>query len=209
MDIRRKFAQKKYYDRSSKSLPMLDVGTRVIFKKNGKEWHYGRIVRSVDDRSYIVVDDYDNHYRRNRRFIAKAYGNGINTSEMMAEEMDLRSRLQEGASRIVPPAVVRQHQQPTETGDVALPETSVETHRRPSESIESETGSDNTGDVSHSSTYFDAFSDSHSSDEESPNEPLDQGVNPEPRNLASDAPYRTRSGREVRRPDFYGDWVGH
>lgn len=202
---RKKERQKKYYDRGSKSLPMLDVGTRVIFKKNGKEWHYGRIVRNVDDRSYIVVDDYDNHYRRNRRFIAKAYRNGINTSEMMAEEMDLRNRLEEGVGRIVPPAVRRQPQRPTETGDVTLPETNVGTHRRPGVSDESETGSDNTGDVSNSSTYFDAFSESHSSDEE----PTDRGVDPEPGNLASNAPYRTRSGRKVRRPDFYGEWVSH
>lgn len=204
---RKKERQKKYYDRSSKSLPMLDVGTRVIFKKNGKEWHYGRIVRSVDDRSYIVVDDYENHYRRNRRFIAKAYGNGINTSEMLGEEMDLRNRLQEAAGRIVPPAAVHQSypQQPTEPGNVTLPRSSVDTHRRPSVTSEPETGSENAGEVSQSSTYFDAESDSQSSDEEPP----DQEVNPEPMELPTNAPYRTRSGREVRPPDFYGDWVRH
>lgn len=54
--VQEKFKQKKekqknYYDRSSTLLPMLDIGTRVIFKKNGKEWHYGRIVRNINDRS--------------------------------------------------------------------------------------------------------------------------------------------------------------
>lgn len=213
-EIQQKFGKKKerqkmYHDRSSKSLPILDIGTRVIFKKNGREWHYGRIERNVSDRSYIVVDDYDNHYRRNRRFIAKAYGDGINTSEMLGEEMDLRDRLQEGTSRIVPPAVVRQPQQPTETGNATLPRTNVDTHRRPGVSSESEDGSDSDGDVSQPSMYFDACGDSHSSDDELLDTSVEPEVNTEPANLATNEPYRTRSGRQVRRPDFYGEWVAH
>lgn len=206
---KKKERQKRYHDRSSRSLPMLDVGTRVIFKKNGREWHYGRISRSVNDRSYIVVDDYDNHYRRNRRFIAKAYGDGINTSEMLCEEMDLRNQLQGGPNRIVPPATVRQPQQSTESGNVTLPGAGVDTHRRPSVSSESEIESDDAGEVSQSSTYFDAYGDSQSSDDDLPCAPPDVAVNPEPVNLTPNVPYRTRSGREVRRPDFYGDWVTH
>lgn len=46
----KKEKQKYYYDRSVKSLPSSNLGDLVIFMKNGKEWHYGKIVGIVIDR---------------------------------------------------------------------------------------------------------------------------------------------------------------
>lgn len=69
---RKREKQRKYYNEHAKLLPDLNEGERIVFKKNGKElWHYGKIVKNVNERSYIVVDNYNNYYRRNRRFIAK------------------------------------------------------------------------------------------------------------------------------------------
>lgn len=58
----------------------------VIFKKRGKEWHYGKIVGNVNGRSYIIRDSFDNHFRRNRRFIAKSRNEDFNASDLMFEE---------------------------------------------------------------------------------------------------------------------------
>lgn len=63
--------QKAFYDRSSKTLPILNVGDTVIFKKEGKEWNNGQIIRQVNSRSYVVQDVDGNHFRRNRRLIVK------------------------------------------------------------------------------------------------------------------------------------------
>lgn len=90
-DIQNKLKEKKerqkyYYDRNVKSLPVLNVGELVIFKKNGKEWHYGKIIVSCNDRSYIIRDSFDNHFRRNRRFIAKTRNKDFNASDLLFEE---------------------------------------------------------------------------------------------------------------------------
>ncbi len=82
----KRMKQKYYFDRSAKALPLLKVGDLVIFKKNSHEWNYGTIVGNVNDRSYIVKDSFDNHYRRNRRFIAKTKNSGFNASDMLFEE---------------------------------------------------------------------------------------------------------------------------
>lgn len=84
--------QKYYYDRNAKALPVLGLGDLVIFKKNGKEWNYGTIVGNVSGRSYIIKDNFDNHFRRNRRFIAKTKNNEVNGGEVMFEE-NIRSNV--------------------------------------------------------------------------------------------------------------------
>lgn len=78
--------QKYYYDRNAKSLPVLADGNLVIFKKSGKEWHYGTIVAIFNDRSYVVRDSFGNHFRRNRRFIAKTKHEDFGASELLFEE---------------------------------------------------------------------------------------------------------------------------
>ncbi|XP_055623431.1 uncharacterized protein K02A2.6-like [Toxorhynchites rutilus septentrionalis] len=78
--------QKQYYDRSAKKLPLLKVGDRVLFKKNSKEWHYGQIVRDVNGSSFVVRDNFENHFRRNRRFITQTTNNELNTSELLTED---------------------------------------------------------------------------------------------------------------------------
>ncbi|XP_062701081.1 uncharacterized protein K02A2.6-like isoform X1 [Aedes albopictus] len=67
--------QKRYYDRSSKQLPLFSIGDRVLFKKNSKEWHYGQVIRDVNGKSFIVRDNFGSHYRRNRRFMTKTTNN--------------------------------------------------------------------------------------------------------------------------------------
>lgn len=78
--------QKSYYDRGSKLLPVLNDGDKVIFKRNGKEWTYGKIVRNVDGRSYVIIDDFENYYRRNRRFIVRTNNNDFDTSELLIQD---------------------------------------------------------------------------------------------------------------------------
>lgn len=52
----------------------------------GKEWHYGKVVGTVNGRSYIIRDSFDNYFRRNRRFIAKTQNNDFNASDLCFEE---------------------------------------------------------------------------------------------------------------------------
>lgn len=89
-EVQKKIENKKerqsyYYNRNAKSLQALYVGDLVIFKKEGKEWHYGSIVEIVNDRSYIIKDSFDNHFRRNRRFIARTNNRNFNTSDLLHE----------------------------------------------------------------------------------------------------------------------------
>lgn len=74
---RKMLSQRYYYNRGARNLPALQIGDRVIFKKNGKEWNYGCIIGVANDRSYIIRDNFDKHFRRNRRFIAKSFNNEI------------------------------------------------------------------------------------------------------------------------------------
>lgn len=67
-------------------MPALNVHDRVIFKKNGRKWHFGKVVGNVNDRSYIIADNLGNHFRHNRRFIAKTNNNDFNSSEFLCEE---------------------------------------------------------------------------------------------------------------------------
>lgn len=78
--------QKHYYNKHAKQLSVLSDGEKIIFKKNGKEWKYGKIVRRVNDRSYIIVDDFDNHFRRNRKFIVKTQNNDFNPGDVLLGE---------------------------------------------------------------------------------------------------------------------------
>lgn len=192
---RRKERQKHYYDRGAKKIPLLEVGKRVNFKKNSKEWHYGRIVRHVNDRSYIVVDDYDNHYRRNRRFIAKAFADGIDTSEMLSEEfMSADPTNKSLPVPIAPPVAV---QSSTDCGTPTASEFSNTGSRRQSTSGES--SASGPIDEPSQSSYYDASSNVYSSSEnESPT------MDDPPAAPPVAGPYRTRSGRTIRPPQRYG-----
>lgn len=61
------------------------IGDRVIFKKNSKEWNYGVFFGIVNDRSYLIKDNLNHVFRRNRRFIAKTKNNALNPSEILFE----------------------------------------------------------------------------------------------------------------------------
>ncbi|XP_067614385.1 probable serine/threonine-protein kinase dyrk1 [Eurosta solidaginis] len=87
--------QKYYYDRNAKALPILNPGDIIIFKKNNNEWHNGTVVAKCNERLYLVKENFNNHFRSNRRFIAKARNNDLNASELLAEEiMDYNNKNQ-------------------------------------------------------------------------------------------------------------------
>ena len=69
---RNQLQMKRNFDRSSKSLPSLKIGTKVFFRKAPSANRIsGKIVNKLDKqgmpRSYMVKDLYGNIYRRNRR----------------------------------------------------------------------------------------------------------------------------------------------
>lgn len=80
--------QKHYYDRTAKSLPALNIGDRVRFKKTGQEWNYGTVVEDVNGRSWIIVDDFDNKFRRNRRFIVKSRNDDFDVIETLLDNRE-------------------------------------------------------------------------------------------------------------------------
>lgn len=188
----KKEEQKYYYDRNARSLPSLQVGDLVIFKKNGKDWHYGTIVAIFNDRSYIVRDGFDNYFRRNRRFIAKTKNSDFNASDLCYEENVKSGSLNDLPEiRIVKPTtdnvrqnnrnVSQQNENPTEIVIVDEPELSAEPI------IEQDYSS---------SEYETAGSDGSEASGGSDND-----ISIEP---ANEEHYRTRSGRIVRPPKRYG-----
>nr|XP_029732663.1 uncharacterized protein LOC115268706 [Aedes albopictus] len=191
MERKRRY-QKHYYDRSSKPLPVLNIGDSVIFKKNGKEWHYGQIVRIVNSRSYVVRDGFGNHFRRNRRFIAKTRNGGPNANELDYEDHIAKylNRPDRPARVIVPsylcvsrstpdqPPPVNLDFQEGERSEPQSPDTSLSLEADP-ESFYTASDSESPIDVDLSN----AMSESDSDD------------------TSRSVPYKTRSGRVVRPPN--------
>lgn len=69
--LKQKYAdQKRFYDRSAKDLDMLNINENILFLKDDM-WRKGKVLKIVDDRSYVLTDENGNNYRRNRRFIKK------------------------------------------------------------------------------------------------------------------------------------------
>lgn len=181
-EVQRKMEEKKkgqrmYYDRGSKLLPVLNVGDRVMFRKNGREWHYGKIVRKVNERSYIILDQFENYFRRNRRFIVTTVNRDFNASELLVENergqvpVECRELLSE---------VEKQTASPVGAGEQEL--------------ARGDRGDAGLADASGMPVIPDV---------RARNDELPRDTSPP---LISDpeCAYRTRSGREVRPPRRYG-----
>lgn len=189
----KKEKQKYYYDRGAKSLPSLQVDDLVIFKKNGKEWHYGTIVGIVNDRSYIIKDSFENHFRRNRRLIAKTKNNDFNANELFFEE-NVKSGIFENLPeiQIVKPVtenVMRNNNNLNKNNETLTENVSVNEPELPAGSIIEQNDS--------LSEYETASSNVSEASGESDNE-----INIEPVNKDH---YVTRSGRIVKPPQRL-DW---
>lgn len=180
--------QKRYYDRLAKDLPELNVGDKVIFKKNGKEWHYGQVTRKVNARSYIIKDYFGNHFRRNRKFISNSQNEGFHASDQPFEDHQDQPQ---------PPPIVPAHLHNTDNNVNEQVRTEQSTPQV--ERDQSLAGSPN------SSIYFDADQDSFESDNETHLNLTDNGSISPPNRDDHNVPYRTRSGREVRPPSRYNE----
>ncbi|XP_063912261.1 uncharacterized protein K02A2.6-like [Zophobas morio] len=95
--------QKKYYDRSTKERPILE---NLIYyqDKPGTRWKKGKIVKSLNDRSYLIQTEEGKTLRRNKQFLKRRreeidietnIENDIGTNE----EQD---RVQQHATLVVP-----------------------------------------------------------------------------------------------------------
>ena len=69
--MNRQEKQRRYFDRGTRKLPLVDVGERVRIRQQ-KHWQPAVILKRHDQpRSYIVQTDNEQIYRRNRRHILK------------------------------------------------------------------------------------------------------------------------------------------
>lgn len=76
----RRGSQKKYFDKGTKALNVFMPGDKVMFKKNEKEWKYGKVVKVLSERSYVVMDGNGQHYRRNRVMMKKTRNEDLNVN---------------------------------------------------------------------------------------------------------------------------------
>lgn len=181
--------QRKYYNKHAKQLPVLNEGERIMFKKNGKEWHYGSVIRKVNDRSYIVEDNFNNCYRRNRRFISKTKNNEIDPSELLLEE-HLLNRLNSPNNNVL-----------------VLPSDSG---RGDSTREDNVTENDQVDTESNSASFYDTASDGSGPFEGYESDPFEGFGAVLPREnfeIPTDRLKQTRSGRLVRPPQLYGEWT--
>lgn len=194
---KKKERQKYYYDRTARSLPTLNVGDQVIFKKSGREWNYGKIVHNVNDKSYIVIDNFMNYFRRNRRFMSKTTNNEINPSELLLED-HIRNNINSENEAYTEIKIVPGKQRIVSN----CPEV-IEQPMNQHVSVE-RNGADRSADRSlESPTFYDARNhDSSQSSSESDSDTKCLDI-PSPAAI----PHRTRSGRVSRPVDRYGDWV--
>lgn len=171
---------------------MLNIGDLIIFKKTGKQWHYGKIVGNVNDRSYIVRDSFDNYFRRNRRFIAKTKNDDFSASDLMYEENVKMGHLDNLPEiQIVKPANEQVIVESGNSSDNNYNMLNEENEPTPIivSTDESETSSGSENEIS--TEYETAGGDD--------SDVSDHGVRPE-----LEVQLRTRSGRIVRPPKRYG-----
>lgn len=178
----KKEKQKYYYDKNARSLPPLNLGDLIIFKKSGREWHYGKIIGIFNERSYLIQDSFKHTFRRNRRFIAKAHNSDFHTSDMLFEE-NIRNRYSEELKEI---QVIK----PTNKPNNEI----VPVHNDICEADESEL----TAGI-HNDTSSDEYETAGSDVSEAENE-----IEIELPLANNEGPYRTRSGRIVKPPVRYG-----
>ncbi|XP_054258617.1 uncharacterized protein K02A2.6-like isoform X1 [Macrosteles quadrilineatus] len=84
---KRKDCIKKYYDRNSKELPSLNVGDKVYFKKTvDSPWTAGKVVeKNRIPRSYVLSDEKDKMFVRNRKMIRPDLSNDTGNETIMPE----------------------------------------------------------------------------------------------------------------------------
>lgn len=181
--------QKYYYDRNAKSLPVLDIGDSVIFKKSGNEWNYGMIVGNVNNRSYVIRDSFRNCFRRNRRFIAKTRNRGFVASDLLFEE-----NIGSGGANITDQMKEIVIVPPTCQGQVA-PEGDNDVNND-CEVDEPELPVVVEADEASSSDNYETAGDNDSE--------TDSDGAGAPQMMPANVPYRTRYGRNVRPPQRYG-----
>lgn len=184
---KKKEEQKYYYDRSAKSLPTLNIGDKIIFKKSGNEWNYGTITGNINNRSYVVQDKFDNNYRRNRRFIAKTVNSEFNPSDLVFED-NIKVNTSENDSNnlveinIVPPSV---NHTPEESLNISSDGSVDDNNYVTADELEISMELDQANQTLAETMIFDSG---------------DDNVGMEP----AEEYYHTRSGRTVRPPQRYG-----
>ena len=180
--VQNKFKQKR-------NLPVLNVGDLIMFKKNGKDWCYGTIVSKFNKRSYIVRDNFNNEYRRNRRLITITKNNFINTSDMLYENYFkkfpyVNNYSQEASKKLnitVPPL----ENKITNSDDINLTHQADCSVTAPAVANYDE------------NTEHDTLNQSQETRLSNNNEPL----------LATKTPDTRRSSRQIKKPNRYGEWT--
>lgn len=136
----------------------------------------------MNERSYIIVDNFNNHFRRNRRFIAQTTNNDINTSDLLFEDGVMSAN---------------NDNPPNTTPTVPLQYT---THMN--NNLQSGNNNPELREIQEldsSSSFYDTASDGSNTDEENERVIVNDFHQP--------VETRTRSGRVVKPPQMYGDWT--
>jgi hypothetical protein len=79
--------QKYYYDRNTRALPELKPGDQIRIRKEGK-WEKAQVMQKhKSPRSYIVMTENNQKYRRNRRDLKKSYTTKETEAKMQRKEI--------------------------------------------------------------------------------------------------------------------------
>ena len=86
--LNRNKAVKKYYDKSAKDLNKLKQGQKILIYDD-KRWEHGTVENQIDDHSYQVRAEGNNHlYRRNRIHLREAQPEPINDEPLPVPEIE-------------------------------------------------------------------------------------------------------------------------
>lgn len=82
--------QNYYYNKQAKNLPPLENNENILIQTKS-EWVKGKVIRKYNNRSYIVMNEQGNQYRRNRVFLRKTRVNvNINPNyDLVYDDYDL------------------------------------------------------------------------------------------------------------------------
>uniref|UniRef100_A0A8D9AL31 Uncharacterized protein K02A2.6 n=1 Tax=Cacopsylla melanoneura TaxID=428564 RepID=A0A8D9AL31_9HEMI len=89
---------KYYYDRGTVDANDCVTGDNIYFKLDPKKsWRKGRVIERATTRSYVVQDEQNNQYRRNREhiFISSGNGNIVSNSNLLPNNSGNDSNLED------------------------------------------------------------------------------------------------------------------
>lgn len=183
IDLKRKQEKQKLkYDQQAKPLPNLLVGENVMLQKN-KIWVPAKVLKKLENNSFLVKDENNREFRRNRVFLNKTriLYNIIKSHDLLIDNFDLKSdaiRIVEQANEVIEDTIDNADSSDSENLNDSFASTESQLDGFPYE------------DEILQNSYDDSSTERQIED-------TDEG----------EELYTTRSGRTIKKPNYFNEFI--